>query len=120
MRCAISIHLMLMLICLRQQRASRVHSNFNTSHVNVNRRKINGKSAGKLYFNTSHVNVNRQRLNRIPSPQGHFNTSHVNVNLIVFVHLCDIHKYFNTSHVNVNHAIDRETKKKLRFQYISC
>ena len=55
--CSISIHLMLMLILQRALRKKR-HVNFNTSHVNVNRKNNIRRCRRKKYFNTSHVNVN--------------------------------------------------------------
>ena len=53
----ISIHLMLMLITIESIFTSPI-TNFNTSHVNVNRIVLNVNFALKGYFNTSHVNVN--------------------------------------------------------------
>ena len=53
----ISIHLTLMLITKRQSFII-AHTDFNTSHVNVNRWKALIFHLSKTNFNTSHVNVN--------------------------------------------------------------
>ena len=102
-------------------------SNFNTSHVNVNRRTIYALFACCGYFNTSHVNVNPSSGVNDGVVLLYFNTSHVNVDLVtprisskvsfISIHLMlmliqkefaytldDID--FNTSHVNVNHNIN--------------
>ena len=75
----ISIHLMLMLI-LGCTHCDIQNAYFNTSHVNVNRRRLILPLMNNQYFNTSHVNVNRRYDNLFYPAEYHFNTSHVNVN----------------------------------------
>ena len=93
----ISIHLMLMLICL-QVFLTLLCMDFNTSHVNVNHiwRFVVQRSSDD--FNTSHVNVNPTY------------TCMWKVEI----------EYFNTSHVNVNQSMIELGKQLFGFQYISC
>ena len=97
---------------------------FNTSHVNVNLRRLQNYLQLYLNFNTSHVNVNQQSPRPLQQMVLYFNTSHVNVNrmprvywprrgwisihlmlMLILLILSCVHPNilnFNTSHVNVN------------------
>ena len=115
---------MLMLISLLVV-ASVFQEHFNTSHVNVNPRRM-CKCLSKIHisihltlmlitkrqsfiiahtdFNTSHVNVNRWKALIFHLSKTNFNTSHVNVNPCFLQVILPLLPHFNTSHVNVNHT----------------
>ena len=97
----ISIHLMLMLICIAC--GNKIRLECISIHLMLMLiMPCNPQSVQSLNFNTSHVNVNLQSLFFLLLPFGNFNTSHVNVNRLSSKRLDGIIIHFNTSHVNVN------------------